>query len=68
MNDTLSVVKQNKKSANEIETISGATITSRAVAGGVQVALDPVKSITEGDIKKWLSLQKTPFQFSPTEL
>lgn len=48
VNDTLSVVKQNKKSANEIETISGATITSRAVAGGVQVALDLVKSITEG--------------------
>jgi len=44
----LTVVKQNKKSANEIQAISGATITSRAVAEGVQVALDSVKLITEG--------------------
>ncbi|NLM11217.1 MAG: RnfABCDGE type electron transport complex subunit G [Clostridiaceae bacterium] len=48
VNDTLTVVKQNKKSANEIQAISGATITSRAVAEGVQVALDSVKLITEG--------------------
>lgn len=46
--DTLSVVKQNKKAANEIQAISGATITSRAVAEGVQAALDSVKLIKEG--------------------
>jgi len=48
VNHTLSVVKQNKKSANEIQAISGATITSRAVTEGVQIALDSVKLITEG--------------------
>jgi len=46
--NTLNVVKQNKKSADEIQAISGATITSRAVTGGVQAALDSVKLITEG--------------------
>lgn len=48
LNDTLSVVKQNKKAANEIQAISGATITSRGVTEGVQAALDSVKLLTEG--------------------
>jgi len=48
VNDTLSVVKQGKKSANEIQAISGATITSRAVTDGVQAALDAVKLIMNG--------------------
>jgi len=45
---TLSVVKQNKSSENEIQAISGATITSRAVTEGVQAALDSVRLIMNG--------------------
>jgi len=46
--ETLSVVKQNKNSDNEIQAISGATITSRAVTEGVQAALDSVRLIMNG--------------------
>lgn len=49
VNDSLNVVKQTKKSSDEIQAISGATITSRAVTEGVQAALDSVKSITGGE-------------------
>lgn len=48
INDEITVVKQNKKSSNEIQAISGATITSRGVTEGVQAALDCVKYMTEG--------------------
>jgi len=46
-NDKLTVVKQNKKSANEIQAISGATITSTGVTQGVQAALDISKKLME---------------------
>jgi len=46
--ETLSVVKQNKNLDNEIQAISGATITSRAVTEGVQAALDSVRLIMNG--------------------
>ncbi|HEY8500134.1 MAG TPA: FMN-binding protein, partial [Clostridia bacterium] len=46
-NDKLTVVKQNKKSANEIQAISGATVTSRGLTEGVQAALDVSKKLME---------------------
>lgn len=48
VNDTLTVVTQGKKADNEIEAISGATVTSRAVTEGVQAALDTVKLLKDG--------------------
>ncbi|HEY8500325.1 MAG TPA: RnfABCDGE type electron transport complex subunit G [Clostridia bacterium] len=47
INDELTVVKQNKKSANEIQAVSGATVTSRGVTQGVQTALDITKKLME---------------------
>ena len=46
-NDELTVVKQNRKSPNEIQAISGATITSAGVTQGVQAALDISKKLME---------------------
>ena len=47
VNDELTVVKQNRKSTNEIQAVSGATITSRGVTQGVQAALDITKKLME---------------------
>jgi electron transport complex protein RnfG len=48
MKDTLTVVKQEKKSSNEIQALSGATITSRAVTEGVSAALEMAEMMIEG--------------------
>lgn len=45
----LVVVKQTPKADHEIQAVSGATISSRAITRGVQAALDTVKMIEEGD-------------------
>jgi electron transport complex protein RnfG len=45
----LEVVKQNKKQTNEIQAVSGATISSRGVTSGVQVALDTFAIVKGGD-------------------
>jgi electron transport complex protein RnfG len=49
LNNALTVVKQNKKEANEIQAVTGATISSRAVTKGVQAALDAVAVVQGGD-------------------
>jgi len=50
--EVLSVVKSKKTKAEEIEAISGATITSKAVTNAVQKAVDTAKVIkTEGGSK-----------------
>ncbi len=48
VNDQLAVVKQNKKAANEIQALSGATITSRGVTEGIQAALRTAEILLEG--------------------
>ncbi len=45
----LVVVKQPPKASNEIQAVSGATISSRAITSGVQAALDAVKIAKGGD-------------------
>lgn len=45
--DDLKLVKQDKKSPDEIQAISGATITSRGVTEGVREALSLVKALME---------------------
>jgi len=47
-NDNLTVVKQNKKASNEIQAVSGATISSRAVTRGVSVALQAAGILIKG--------------------
>ncbi|NLG89495.1 MAG: RnfABCDGE type electron transport complex subunit G [Clostridiaceae bacterium] len=47
VNDVLTVVKQSRKSSNEIQAVSGATITSKGVTQGVQAALDISKKLME---------------------
>lgn len=49
LNAGLQVVKQNKKAANEIQAVSGATISSRGITSGVQAALEAVEMIEGGD-------------------
>lgn len=49
LNNALKVVKQNKKEANEIQAVTGATISSRAVTKGVQAALDAVAVVQGGN-------------------
>lgn len=46
--DDLKLVKQGKKAPDEIQAISGATITSRGVTEGVREALSLVKAHMEG--------------------
>lgn len=46
--ESFEVVKGTASSDNQIEAISGATITSRAVTGGVNAALSYFTTITEG--------------------
>ncbi len=45
----LVVVKQSPKADHEIQAVSGATISSRAITKGVQAALDAIKIIKGGD-------------------
>jgi len=45
--DSISVVKTGNAKDNEINAISGATITSKAVTNGVNLALDAAKEILE---------------------
>lgn len=45
--DTISVVKTGNAKGNEINAISGATITSKAVTSGVNKALDAAKALME---------------------
>ncbi len=47
--NALIVVKQQPKAANEVQAVSGATISSRAITKGVQAALDTVKTVKGGD-------------------
>lgn len=47
--NALIVVKQQPKAANEVQAVSGATISSRAITKGVQAALDAVKIVKGGD-------------------
>ena len=49
--DTVSVVKTGNAKGNEINAISGATITSKAVAQGVNSALDAAKVLMEKEGK-----------------
>ena len=48
VHDTLTIVS-NKKAANEIQGISGATKSANAVVDGVQAALDTVNMLTGGN-------------------
>lgn len=47
--NALVVVKQQPKAVNEVQAVSGATISSRAITRGVQEALDAVKIVKGGD-------------------
>jgi len=47
--NVLVVVKQQPKAANEVQAVSGASISSRAITRGVQEALDAVKIVKGGD-------------------
>ena len=47
--NALVVVKQQPKAVNEVQAVSGATISSRAITSGVQAALDAVKIAKGGD-------------------
>lgn len=47
--NALVVVKQKPKASNEVQAVSGATISSRAITRGVQEALDAVKIVKGGD-------------------
>ncbi len=47
--NALIVVKQQPKAANEVQAVSGATISSRAITKGIQAALDAVEIIKGGD-------------------
>ena len=44
------VVKQNKKAGNEIQAISGATVTSKAITKGVVAALSAAEILIKGGI------------------
>ncbi|NLD22260.1 MAG: FMN-binding protein [Bacteroidales bacterium] len=48
INDKLVIVKQNKKAANEIQAISGATISTKAVTEGVSAALSAADILIKG--------------------
>ena len=48
INDNLIVVKQNKKASNEIQAVSGATVSSRAITKGVDAALSAAKTLIKG--------------------
>ena len=49
MNDTITVLKNSAKAENnEIDAISGATISSKAVTDAVNAAMADYKTITEG--------------------
>lgn len=45
----LIVVKQQPKASHEVQAVSGATISSRAITKGVQAALDAVEIVKGGD-------------------
>ncbi|NLO40269.1 MAG: FMN-binding protein [Ruminiclostridium sp.] len=47
--NALVVVKQQPKANNEVQAVSGATISSRGITKGVQAALDAVKTVKGGD-------------------
>ena len=47
--DNLTLVKQGKKADNEIQAISGATVSSRAVTDGVQAALTAARIMIKGE-------------------
>lgn len=49
IDDILTVVKQGKKAGNEIQAVSGATVSSRAVTGGVQDALTAARIMIKGE-------------------
>lgn len=48
VNDNLAVVKHNKKASNEIQAVSGATVSSRAVTRGVSDALQAAGILIKG--------------------
>lgn len=50
-NDIISVVKTGNAKDNEINAISGATITSKAVTQGVNDSLEDAKKLTEKEGK-----------------
>jgi electron transport complex protein RnfG len=48
INDDLVIVKQNKKDVNEIQAISGATVSSKAITQGVRAALSAAGILIKG--------------------
>ena len=50
ISEDLIVVKQNKKAGNEIQAISGATVTSKAITKGVVAALSAAEILIKGGI------------------
>jgi len=48
INDNLIMVKQNKKAPNEIQAVSGATVSSKAITKGVDAALSAAETLIKG--------------------